>query len=97
MPHRYGVSRRVDLEFTYPLYVKVAKENYRRRYSALQNNETNGELCHDYSFSFGYGLYEDDFRTASMAVLVPVNNRYDTVKQYAVVRFHQAACEEIIC
>lgn len=84
-------------EFVYPLCVKLAAENYNRRYGALQYDASDNELSYRYSFSVKHGLYEDDFRTAFMAVLVSANASYDVVKQYAVGRFRRADREEIIC
>jgi len=84
-------------EFVYPLCVKLAAENYNRRYGALQYDASDNELSYRYSFSVKHGLYEDNFRTAFMAVLVSANASYDMVKQYAVGRFRHADREEIIC
>lgn len=86
-----------DPEFVYPLCVKLATENYSRRYGALQYDASDNELSYRYSFSVKHGLYEDDFRTAFMAVLVSANASYDMVKQHAVGRFRRADREEIIC
>ena len=84
-------------EFVYPLCVKLAAENYNRRYGALQYDASDNELSYRYSFSVKHGLYEDDFRNAFMAVLISAHESYDMVKQYAVGRFRRADREEIIC
>ena len=84
-------------EFVYPLCVKLAAENYNRRYGALQYDASDNELSCRYSFSVKHGLHEDDFRTAFLAVVVSAHESYDAVKQYAVGRFRRGDREEIIC
>jgi len=84
-------------EFVYPLCLKLAAENYQRRYGALQYDASDNELSYRYSFSVKHGLYEDDFRGAFLAVVASAHASYDVVKQYAVGRFRRADREEIIC
>ena len=84
-------------EFVYPLCVKLAAENYSRRYGALQYDASDNELSYRYSFPVKHGLYEDDFRSAFLAVVASAHASYDVVKQYAVGRFCRADREEIIC
>ncbi|MBQ7000878.1 MAG: hypothetical protein IJN67_07515, partial [Oscillospiraceae bacterium] len=84
-------------EFVYPLCVKLAAENYNRRYGALQYDASDNELSYRYSFPVKHGLYEDDFRSAFLAVVASAHASYDVVKQYAVGRFRRADREEIIC
>lgn len=86
-----------DPEFVYPLCVKLATENYNRRYGALQYDASDNELSYRYSFPIRHGMHEDDFRSAFMAVLASAHASYDVVKQCAVGRFRRAEREEIIC
>lgn len=88
---------RAEPEFVYPLCVKLAAENYNRRYGGLQYDASDNELSYRYSFSVKHGLHEDDFRNALMAVVICAHESYDMVKQYAVGRFRRAEREEIIC
>ena len=86
-----------EREFVYPLCEKLAKENYPRRYGALQYDAEDGELSYRYSFPIRHGLHEDDFRTVFMAVLASAHTSYDVVKQYAVGRFRKPDRDKIIC
>jgi len=84
-------------EFAYPLCAKLAQENYPKRYGALQYDPSDQELSYRYSLPIRHGLYEDEFNTVLMAVVVSANATYDTVKQYAIGRFRRPEREEIIC
>ena len=84
-------------EFAYPLCEQMVKENYPRRYGALQYDGSDGELSYQYTFLITHGLYKDDFRTAFMAVVASANDSFDVVKQYAVGRFRRVDRDEIIC
>ena len=86
-----------EREFVYPLCEKLAKENYPRRYGALQYDAKDGELSYRYSFPIRHGLHEDDFVNVLMAVMASAHASFDVVKQYAVGRFRRADREEIIC
>ena len=86
-----------DREFVYPLCEKLAKENYPRRYGALQYDAEDGELSYRYSFPIRHGLHEDDFVAVLMAVLASAHASFDMVRQYAVGRFRRAEREDIIC
>lgn len=84
-------------EFVYPLCVKLAAENQKSRYGALQYNPSDNKISHRYSFSVKHGLCEDDFRTAFMSVVISANACYDVLKEYAAGRFQQSDRDEIIC
>lgn len=86
-----------EAAFAYPLCEKLAKENYPRRFGALQYDTRDGELSYRYSFPITHGLYEDDFRTVFIAVLGSAHASYDVVKQYSVGRFHRADRDAITC
>jgi len=86
-----------DRVFAYPLCEKLAKENYPRRFGALQYDADDGELSYRYSFPIAHGLHEDDFRSVFMAVLASADSSYDVVRQYAVGRLRRAAREEVTC
>lgn len=86
-----------EQEFVYPLCEKLAKENYPRRYGALQYDARDGELSYRYSFPIRHGLHEDDFMTVLMAVMASAHGSYDVVKQYAVGRFRRAERDAITC
>ena len=83
--------------FAYPMCEKLAKENYPRRFGALQYDARDGELSYRYSFPITHGLHEDDFRTVFIAVLSSAHASYDLVKQYAVGRFRRTERETIAC
>lgn len=84
-------------EFVYPLCEQMVKQNYPKRYGALQYDELDGELSYQYTFLTTHGLNKDDFRTAFMAVVASANDSFDVVKQYAVGRFRRVDRDEIIC
>ena len=86
-----------DEVFAYPLCERLAKENFPRRYGALQYDERDGELSYRYSFPITHGLQEDDFRTVFLAVIASAHASYDVVKQYAVGRFRRAERDAITC
>lgn len=86
-----------EREFVYPLCEKLAKENYPRRYGALQYDAKDGELSYRYSFPIRHGLHEDDFMTVLMAVMASAHASFDVVKQYAVGRFRRAERDTITC
>ena len=86
-----------EREFVYPLCERLAKENYPRRFGALQYDAEDGELSYRYSFPIRHGLHDDDFRAVFMAVLASAHASFDVVKQYAVGRFRRAERDEITC
>lgn len=86
-----------ERDFAYPLCEKLMKENYPRRFGALQYDERDGELSYRYSFPIRHGLHEDDFQTVLMAVMVSAYASYDVVKLYAVGRFRKPERDAIIC
>ena len=86
-----------EREFVYPLCEKLAKENYPRRYGALQYDAEDGELSYRYSFPIRHGLHEDDFVNVLMAVMASAHASFDVVKQYAVGRFRRAERDAITC
>lgn len=86
-----------EREFAYPLCEKLAKENYPRRFGALQYDAEDGELSYRYSFPIRHGLHEDDFMTVLMAITASAHASYDIVKQYAVGRFRRAERDAITC
>lgn len=86
-----------EREFVYPLCEKLAKENYPRRYGALQYDAEDGELSYRYSFPIRHGLHEDDFMMVLMAIMASAHASFDVVKQYAVGRFRRAERDAITC
>lgn len=86
-----------EREFIYPLCEKLAKENYPRRFGALQYDDEDAELSYRYSFPIRHGLHADDFETVFMTVLASAHASYDVVKQFAVGRFRKAERDAITC
>ena len=86
-----------EQEFVYPLCEKLVKENYPRRYGALQYDAEDGELSYRYSFPIRHGLHEDDFMMVLMAMMASAHASFDVVKQYAVGRFRRAERDAITC
>ena len=88
---------RAETDFVYPLCEKMAKENYPRRYGALQYDANDGELSYRYSFPIRHGLYEDVMADVLRAVIVSADRSFDVVKQFAIGRLKRAEREECIC
>lgn len=86
-----------ERDFAYPLCQMLMKENYPRRFGALQYDERDGELSYRYSFPIRHGLHEDDFQTVLMAVMASAYASYDVVKLYAVGRFRKPERDTITC
>jgi len=86
-----------EREFAYPMCEKLMKENYTRRFGALQYDERDGELSYRYSFPIRHGLQEDDFQTVLMAVMASAYASYDVIKLCAVGRFRKPERDAIIC
>ena len=86
-----------ERDFAYPLCEKLMKENYPRRFGALQYDERDGELSYRYSFSIQHGLHEDDFQNLLMAVMASAYASYDAVRLYAVARFRKPERDAIVC
>ena len=86
-----------ERDFAYPMCEKLMKENYPRRFGALQYDERDGELSYRYSFPIRHGLHEDDFQTVFMAVTASAYASYDAVRQFAVGRFRKPERDAITC
>lgn len=86
-----------EREFAYPMCERLMKENYPRRFGALQYDERDGELSYRYSFPIRHGLHEDDFQNILMAVVASAYASYDVVKLYAVGRFRKPERDSITC
>ena len=86
-----------EREFAYPLCEKLMRENYPRRFGALQYDAEDGELSYRDSFVIRHGLHEDDFELVFLAVMTSAYASYDAVKQCAVGRFRKMERDAIIC
>ncbi len=84
-----------DQTFAYPLCEMLLKENYPRRYGALQYDARDGELSYRYSFPITHGLHRDDFQTIFLAVIKSAMTSFDTVRLYANGRFRKDVRQQI--
>lgn len=85
-----------DATFDYPLCKVLAKENYPRRFGALQYDERDGEVSYRYSFPIGHGVYKDDLKRIILAVANSASDSYDVVRRYCVGRYKKKEINEIL-
>lgn len=87
----------VEEEFRIPLALKIAEENYPRRFGALQYDTEDGEISYQYTFQISHGIHRDEFKRAFMSVALSAGDSYDAVKRYACGRYNKAEREHLIC
>lgn len=85
-----------DSIYDYVLCAKMAKENYPRRYGALQYDENDGEMSYRYSFPIGHGLYTDDLKHIFLAVASSASVSFDVIKKCCVGKFKSKEINEIL-
>jgi len=84
-------------EFRFPLALKMAEENYPRRFGALQYDAEDGSLSYQYTFQISHGMHRDEFKNAFKAVVFSAGDSYDAVKRYACGRYNKAERNDLIC
>lgn len=87
---------RADPTYDYLLSYKFLKENYPRRYGALQYDDRDGEVSYRYSYSIEHGLYKDDFFRIFLAVLRSASDSHDMVRKYCVGKLKTKEIEEVL-
>ena len=85
-----------DPTYAYLLCEKMAKENYPRRYGALQYEESTGEVSYRYSFPIGHGLHIDDLRMIFLAVSSSASDSFEEIRKYCVGKFKLTEKSEIL-
>lgn len=86
-----------DPIFTYPLCEQIVKENYRRRFGALQYDARDGELSYRYSYPIIDGLNQKQFRTLFLTVAASAKESFEIMRQYSAGRFRKDVRQEVTC
>lgn len=82
--------------YEYPLCVKIAKENYPKRFGTLKYDSRDGELLYSYSFLTNHGIFQDDLRILFHAVVSSALDCYEAIKKCAVGRFKGKEVNDIL-
>lgn len=82
--------------YEYPLCVKIAKENYPKRFGSMKYDSRDGELMYSYSFLTNHGIYQDDLNILFHAVVSSAVDCYEAIKKCAVGRFKGKEVNDIL-
>lgn len=85
-----------DETYDYLLCKAIAKENYPRRYGAMQYDERDGEVSYRYSYPIGHGVYKDDLKRIFLAVANSASDSYAEVKKHCVGRYKKKEINDIL-
>lgn len=85
-----------DEKYAYLLCQAMAKENYPRRYGALQYDERDGEVLYRYSYPIGHGVHKDEFKDIFLAVAHSADASYDVVKKHCVGNYKRREVNAIL-
>lgn len=85
-----------DETYDYLLCKAIAKENYPRRYGAMQYDERDGEISYRYCYPIGHGVYEDDLKRIFLAVANSASDSYAKVKKHCVGRYKKKEINDIL-
>jgi len=85
-----------DSTYDYILCKAIAKENYPRRFGALQYDENDGEVSYRYSYPITHGVNIDDLKRVFLAVASSAAESYETIKKCCVGKFKSKEINEIL-
>ena len=85
-----------DKTYDYLLCKAIAKENYPRRFGAMQYDERDGEVSYRYSYPIGHGVYTDELKRIFLAVANSASLSYAEVKKHCVGRYKKKEIQEIL-
>ncbi len=85
-----------DETYDYLLCKAIAKENYPRRYGAMQYDERDGEVSYRYSYPIGHGIYKDDLKQIFLAVANSASDSYAEVKKHCVGKYKAKEINDIL-
>lgn len=85
-----------DETYDYLLCKAIAKENYPRRFGAMQYDERDGELSYRYSYPIGHGVHKDDLKRIFLAVANSASDSYVEVRKHCVGRYKKKEINEIL-
>lgn len=85
-----------DGTYDYLLCKAIAKENYSRRFGALQYDERDGEISYRYSYPIGHGVYADDLKNIFLAVASSASDGYSEIKKHCVGKYKTKEITEIL-
>lgn len=85
-----------DETYDYLLCKAIAKENYPRRYGAMQYDERDGEISYRYSYPIGHGVYKDDLKRILLAVANSASDGYAEIKKHCVGKYRTKEINDIL-
>lgn len=85
-----------DSTYEYVLCKAIAKENYPRRYGALQYDENDGEVSYRYSYPITHGVEIDDLKRVFLAVASSAADSYETIRKCCVGKFKSKEINDIL-
>ena len=85
-----------DETYDYLLCKAIAKENYPRRFGAIQYDERDGEISYRYSYPIGHGVYKDELKRIFLAVANSASDSYTEIKKHCVGRYKKKEINEIL-
>lgn len=85
-----------DETYDYLLCKAIAKENYPRRYGAMQYDERDGEVSYRYSYPIGHGVYKDDLKRIFLAVANSASESYAEIKKHCVGKYKTKEINNIL-
>lgn len=85
-----------DSTYEYVLCKAIAKENYPRRFGALQYDEKDGEVSYRYSYPITHGVEIDDLKRVFLAVASSAADSYETIRKCCVGKFKSKEINDIL-
>ena len=85
-----------DETYDYLLCKAIAKENYPRRYGAMQYDERDGEVSYRYGYPIGHGVYKDDLKRVFLAVANSASESYAEIKKHCVGKYKTKEINNIL-
>ena len=85
-----------DETYDYLLCKAIAKENYPRRYGAMQYDERDGEVSYRYSYPIGHGVHKDDLKRIFLAVANSASDSYAEIKKHCVGKYKTKEINDIL-
>lgn len=85
-----------DNIYEYILCQIIARENYPKRFGALQYDANDGEISYRYSYPIQNGFYKDDFKQLFLTVATSADSCYEIIKNACVGKFRGKEITEIL-
>lgn len=85
-----------DSTYDYILCKAIAKENYPRRFGALQYDEKDGEVSYRYSYPISHGIEIEELKQVFLAVASSAADSYETIRKCCVGKFKSKEINDIL-